>query len=92
MRYANVDKSIDMTIYEVLKVYSGSLNILYEIGVNPEDYRYIDMYEEYIRLHNQGEKTTYIVAELSSKYDVCERNIYAIIKRFKSDCKPFAVE
>ena len=43
-----------MTIYEVLKLYRGSLNILYEIGVNPEDYRYIDMYEEYVRLHNRG--------------------------------------
>ncbi|MBE6298703.1 MAG: hypothetical protein E7083_00025 [Bacteroidales bacterium] len=81
-----------MTIYEVLKLYRGSLNILYEIGVNPEDYRYIDMYEEYVRLRNRGEKTTYIVAELSSKYDVSERNIYAVISRFKSDCKPFAVE
>ena len=81
-----------MTIYEVLKVYSGSLNILYDIGVTPEDYRYIDMYEEYMKLKSKGEKTTYIVAELSSKYDVCERNIYAIIKRLKSHCKPFAVE
>ena len=81
-----------MTIYEVLKVYSGSLNILYDIGVTPEDYRYIDMYEEYMKLKSKGEKTTYIVAELSSKYDVSERNIYAIIKRLKSHCKPFAVE
>lgn len=81
-----------MTIYEVLKLNSGSLNILYEIGVNPEDYRYIEMYEEYVKLRTQGNKTTYIVAELSLKYNISERNIYSIIKRFKSDCKPFAVE
>ena len=40
---------------------------------------------------DQGEKVSYVVAVLSEKYSVSERKVYALVKRFQSDCKPVAV-
>ena len=40
---------------------------------------------------DQGEKVSYAVAVLSEKYLVSERKVYALVKRFQSDCKTFAV-
>ena len=43
------------------------------------------------RLLEQGEKVSYAVAVLSEKYSVSERKVYALVKRFQSDCKTLAV-
>lgn len=43
-----------------------------------------------IRLEDQGEKVSYAVAVLSEKYSVSERKVYALVKRFQSDCKTLA--
>jgi hypothetical protein len=40
---------------------------------------------------DQGEKVSYAVAVLSEKYSVSERKVYALVKRFQSDCKTLAV-
>lgn len=56
-----------------------------------EDARYIDLYSDYTRLMEQGEKVSYAVAVLSEKYSVSERKVYALVKRFRSDCKTPAV-
>ena len=34
---------------------------------------------------------TYIVAILAERYDISERKVYGLIKRFQSDCKPLSV-
>lgn len=60
-------------------------------GIRLEDASYIDLYTDYTRLLDQGEKVSYVVAVLSEKYSVSERKVYALVKRFHSDCKIFAV-
>lgn len=42
-------------------------------------------------MYQSGDKVSYIVAVLSEKYAVSERKVYDLLKRFQSDCKPFAV-
>jgi Mor family transcriptional regulator len=44
-----------------------------------------------LTMHRNGDKVSYIVAALSEKYAVSERKVYGLLKRFQSDCKPFAV-
>lgn len=56
-----------------------------------EDVRYIELYNDYNRLLDEGEKVSYIVAVLAERYNVCERKVYTLIKRLQSDCNPFAV-
>ena len=55
------------------------------------DVKYVDIYTEYQRLKNDGEKVSYIVAFLSSRYDVSERTVYSLIKHLGSECNLFAV-
>ena len=55
-----------------------------------EDEAYVDLYTDYTTLLNSGEKVSYIVARLSDKYAVSEHKVYALIKRFESDCKMIA--
>lgn len=56
-----------------------------------EDVQYIELYNDYNRLLDEGEKVSYIVAVLTERYNVCERKVYTLIKRLQSDCNPFAV-
>ena len=53
--------------------------------------QYIDLFNEYRKMVTDGEKVSYIVATLASKYDVSERKVYDLIKRFKTDCNLLAV-
>lgn len=75
-----------MKVIEVLKLNEGALNICQSAGIRMEDVRFINLYNDYHRLLSDGEKVSYIVAALSDKYGVCERKVYALIKRFQSDC------
>ena len=56
-----------------------------------EDVQYIELYNDYNRLLDEGEKVSYIVAVLAERYNVCERKVYTLIKRLQSDCNQFAV-
>lgn len=80
-----------MKVIEILKFNRELLKRLQEAGIRLEDTRYIDLYSDYMCLLNQGEKVSYAVALLSEKYSVSERKVYALLKRFQSDCKPVAV-
>ena len=61
------------------------------MGIRPDDVQYIELYNEYNKLHTNGEKVSYIVATLSLRYGISERKVYALIRRFKTDCNLCAV-
>lgn len=78
-----------MKVIEILNFNRELLKRLQAAGIRLEDARYIDL--DYTRLLDQGEKVSYAVAVLSEKYSVSERKVYALVKRFQSDCKTLAV-
>lgn len=80
-----------MKVIEILNFNQELLKRLQAAGIRLDDAGYIDLYEDYIRLLDKGEKVSYIVAVLSKKYLVSERKVYSLIKRFQSECKAFAV-
>ena len=59
------------------------------MGIRPDDVQYIELYNEYNKLHTNGEKVSYIVATL--RYGISERKVYDLIRRFKTDCNLCAV-
>lgn len=61
------------------------------MGIRPDDVQYIELYNEYNKLQINGEKVSYIVAMLSLRYDISERKVYDLIRRFKTDCNLCAV-
>ena len=76
---------------EILNFNRELLKRLQAASIRMEDASYIDLYTDYTRLLDQGEIVSYVVAVLSEKYSVSERKVYALVKRFQSDCKIFAV-
>lgn len=82
---------MNMKVFELINFNRGLLKRLQEAGIRLEDARYVDLYSDYVDMHRNGEKVSYIVAVLSEKYAVSERKVYGLLKRFQSDCKPSAV-
>ena len=80
-----------MKVIEILNFNRELLKRLQAAGIRLEDASYIDLYTDYTRLLDPGERVAYVVAVLSEKYSVSERKVYALVKRFQSDCKIFAV-
>lgn len=80
-----------MKVIEILKLNRGVFEACRDIGIRLEDVKYIDLYCDYNRLRANGEKVSYIVAVLAEKYGVCERKVYALIKRLRADCDLGAV-
>ena len=66
-----------MKVIEILNFNRELLKRLQAAGIRLEDARYIDLYADYTRLLDQGEKVSYAVAVLSEKYSVSERKVYA---------------
>jgi hypothetical protein len=80
-----------MKVIELLNFNRELLKRLQAAGIRLEDAYYIDLYADYARLLEQGEKVSYTVAVLSEKYSVSERKIYTLVKRFQSDCKTLTI-
>ena len=75
-----------MKVIEILNFNRELLKRLHAAGIRLEDARYIDLYADYTRLLDRGEKVSYAVAVLSEKYSVSERKVYSLVKRFRSEC------
>lgn len=67
------------------------LNRLRQSGIRLEDADYIDLFIDFGKLISDGEKVSYAVACLATNYQISERKVYSLIKRFQSDCNPGAV-
>lgn len=80
-----------MTVYEVVSLNKELLKTLHKNGIKSEDYKWLDLYEDYMHMKKAGEKTSYIVATLSAKYKVCERQVYKVIKNMGRNCRKRAV-
>lgn len=71
-----------MTVYELLKATESVCKMMSENGVQPEDVKYLTIYEEWKRLRREGHKVRYISFYLSEQYGVGEATVYRIAKRF----------
>lgn len=82
---------VRMTIIEILNLNKDLLKTFQKVGIRLDDVQYIDLFNEFRKMVTDGEKVSYIVATLALKYDVSERKVYDLIKRFKTDCNLLAV-
>ena len=80
-----------MTYYELIKMIKEPIDWLNSADFRLEDCQYLALYEDYKRMHEAGDKMTYIVSVLHDRYHVCERKVYDLIKRFGRHCTIGAV-
>lgn len=84
-----------MKVYELLTFNREILLRIHRAGIRADDYRYADLYAEYETRAAAGEKVTYIVSCLATKYGVSERQIYNLLDKFGREityCKSCSVE
>lgn len=80
-----------MKIIDILKFNRELIKRLRDAGIRLKDEQYIDLYNDYTKLYQHGEKVSYIVLVLSTRYAVSDRTVYSLVKRFNSECNLFAV-
>lgn len=88
---AKVQNNFEMTLFEILNFNKELIDRLISVGFKPDDCRYVALYADYKKMHGRGEKVTYIVSALSDKYNVSERKVYSLIKKFETNCTAGAV-
>ncbi|MBD9092115.1 MULTISPECIES: hypothetical protein [Bacteroides] len=76
-----------MTVFDLIKVYEGPMNVLNDANVNLSDVRHIELFREYLRMKKEGHKLTYIVAFLVDEYSVGQATVYRIIDKFSKPVK-----
>lgn len=76
-----------MKVIEIMKLGRNFLEVLQKSCIKTEYLRFIDMYDEYLTFVSNGEKKTYAVTLLSKKYNISERQVYYLIRKFEHDCK-----
>lgn len=74
-----------MKVYELLSFNKELLLKIHIAGLKVDDYKYVDLYADYLHLKNEGEKVTYIVTLLSSKYGISERKVYNIVSKMQDE-------
>ena len=71
-----------MTIIDALKFNRELFERMRSAGVRIDDVRYIDLYADVKSMTDAGDKKTYAVAVAADRYNVSERLVYDIVKRF----------
>ena len=80
-----------MTIFEILQFNRELLDRIRTSGIRLEDTEYIDLFVDFNRMVATGDKVTYAVACLATNYNISERKVYSLIKRFQRNCNSDAV-
>ena len=72
-----------MRVFETLKANESLLKILVLNGVRVADIEWLEMYDDYRRLMNEGHKKTYIVSYLEEQYGCPVPTIYRVVRRLE---------
>lgn len=76
-----------MKIVEILKIGCELLKLMSSYDLRCDDYLYVGMYDEYVKMRENGLKVDYILATLSEKYNLSESTVKRIIRRFSKEVK-----
>ena len=76
-----------MKAYKMLFLLRDFMKSMSELGIKMDDYKYIDLCQEYNELVSKGNKREYARAVLSRKYSVSESTVFRIITRMNKSIK-----
>lgn len=77
-----------MKIYELLSFNRELLARFSAAGIKPNDCKYIDLFNDFKRMVERGDKVSYAVTVLAERYVVSERQVYKIVKRLDATAPP----
>ena len=74
-----------MKVVDLVKISKEAMKMMSNSGIKTEDWRHIEMYEEYEDMRKNGEKFRYIIAYLAEKYKMSESTIKRVVKRLSRE-------
>lgn len=60
---------------------------LRKAGVRPDDYKYADLYREYLSMMQTESSRKVVILSLAQKYNYTDRQVYNIIKHLNKEVK-----
>ena len=75
-----------MKVVEIIKLGREMLKTLSENDVIIGDWKYIEMYDEYCRMRNNGIKYRAAIAEVALCHNISRAKAERIIRRFSKEC------
>lgn len=76
-----------MEIAEIVRIGRELLKLLSENEVRVEDWKYLNMYDEYRRMRKNGVKYRFAVAELATLHHISRAKVERIISRLQKNVK-----
>jgi len=74
-----------MKVIELLKINQNAMELMSKIGLKPSDYRFINLYDEYLSMKGECMKYWYIITHLSEKYKISESSVKRLIRKFSRE-------
>lgn len=74
-----------MKIVELIKISTESLKMMSKHDIKLNDWKHVEMFEEYLDMRSRCEKFRYIMAYLAEKYRMSESSVKRIVKRLSRE-------
>ena len=81
----NQPKFCTVKIIELVKISQKTLEMMSISDIRTSDYKFVEMYDEYRRMRDAGEKYWYIIAILAEKYKTSESSVKRAVKRLSQE-------
>ena len=75
-----------MKTIELLKISTEALKLMSENGIFLEDYKYVEAYEQFLRMRMFGIKYRAAIRMLAEERGVGERTLQRAFKRLSKEC------
>ena len=72
---------------DIVRFCKELLKKMSENDIKIEDYRHVEMYDDYCRLAEEGHKKEYAIAVITEKYGVSESTLRRVLKRLAEPVK-----
>jgi hypothetical protein len=74
-----------MKTHELIEMIKTPLELMRRKNINPSSVAYLDMFHEYCRMKNEGQKKTYITVILCEKYKIGKTKFFELINGFEAE-------
>ena len=76
-----------MIQYDLLRAAESLLTILTNNDIDAKDVKYLNLYQEFVRLKKEGHKIGYVACYLSEQYECSEATVYRVVKRMAQEIR-----
>lgn len=70
----------EVSCYSLLKININQVKMMSQCDLPTHYYKYIPMFEEYLKMRREGSKMAYIIAHLSNTYGISESTVKRVVR------------